>query len=430
MYSIRIFTGLALSAMAATGAAAQSAGCLAINGFSNANPSYGPTLVLTSDPLDAGDVIVVSGTNATDSWEFANGGQGSIPGSTVFPASGAFSETFVVPSGGLSALEIFDTDFTGPGSFTGFAVSCVAASVEGAANVGDGLITSASRIASQGQTAAIATGVATNIRNRFAGTGANDLSGSAFFFSTRNATTAARFPDYNVWASGAARHFSGGLDGYSADLVFGVDRLVSPTLLVGVLAAFGRTDLTQDMTDATVEVEAPAIGLYAARRFGGDLILDGALSYARPHYDLDDGSFTADRIGLAISLSGARDMDHVTLRPFLRIDGYSEDQPARSGPNGRVEGNDIDVVNASLGLRIESKAGFAGTDLAPFARVELDYGYIDATDVGSDDFLAPRLGVGLSGAVGPGVMTVDLDGGQVASDIYDIGLRLDFTIRF
>jgi hypothetical protein len=47
-----------------------------------------------------------------------------------------------------------------------------------------------------------------------------------------------------------------------------------------------------------------------------------------------------------------------------------------------------------------------------------------------DDYLAPRIGVGVNGMVGSGRLSASLDIGQSGSDVYDAGLDLTYEITF
>jgi len=97
-------------------------------------------------------------------------------------------------------------------------------------------------------------------------------------------------PEYNLWISGGYTSLDGGLDGHSVNMLLGMDRLFGENFLAGLMLAYGRTDLAQNGIES--EVRSPAVGTYFARRFRGDLLLDGFLAFAKPKVKAGGGSVT------------------------------------------------------------------------------------------------------------------------------------------
>ncbi|SEK17481.1 ubiquitin-like protein [Pacificibacter marinus] len=284
-------------------------------------------------------------------------------------------------------------------------------------------------ISANGQTRAMQTGTSNNSRSRLGESSSNIVSRSQLFFSTQNlSNNSLERPELNVWFLAEGRHYSGGYDGYSADVVFGADKLFSNNFLAGLMLGYGHVDIS----DATGSVGAnsPAVGAYFATKFAGDLILDGYFSYARPEYKLDGATLKSDRISASLALSGDHTIGTLNIRPFTSVSGYSESQPSYIGGGGAVAANDIYEYKASLGARFEVTSALGFTGMTSYMSAAVDYGRSKSTSTGTEDFAAPRLGFGVSGPVGEGYLSIDLDGGKVSSETYDLGLRANYSFNF
>jgi len=292
-----------------------------------------------------------------------------------------------------------------------------------------GYLDSITAISANSQMRAVSTGINNTARSHF-GTGpSNTTDTTQLFISTQNSTNSKmETPELNVWVLAEVRSYSSGFGGYTADIVIGADKLFSDHHLAGVLLAFGRGDIS-DATSSAV-VNAPAIGTYFAREFTENLILDGYISYARPEYDTDGATFKSDRVSLAMSLSGEFSIDKATVMPFARLSGYNESKPGFTGTGGAVASNNIEGYTAALGTTVVAKDAVFDTNMTPYLSVAVDYGYWNSTTNGADEFIAPRLGIGMSGAVGTGFLTLDLDHGKVTSNTYDVGLRAAYEFDF
>jgi len=273
------------------------------------------------------------------------------------------------------------------------------------------------------------TGTGNNSRSRLGGTSSNIVSRSQLFLSTQNlSNNSMERPELNVWISAEGRHYSGGYDGYSADVVVGTDKLFSDNFLAGLMLAYGHVDIN-DATDNAV-ANSPAVGAYFATKFAGDLILDGYVSYARPEYNLNGATFKSDRVSVSLAVSGEYRTGNLNIRPFASVSGYSESQPSYTGTGGAVAANDIKDYKASLGARFEMSSALGSTGMTPYMSGAVDYGHSKSTAKGTTNFTAPRLGFGMSGPVGEGYLSLDLDGGKVTSDTYDVGIRANYEFKF
>lgn len=429
------FAAMVIGSLAASDAAqAISAGCADLN----ASPSRGTlypryVAVLTSQPFDEGEVVTISGTSASGfaagSWYFYEVATNTQLSASFPQPSGAFSETLTVPTGGLQDLAVRENgaNFT---QLDGVTVSCVAVAADEA--FADPL----SQISRAGTERAITTAMSRNSRARLTGSGGAPVVGQdRLFVSTQSLGFDPDLPrnlglrsDYNLWVSADWRSYSDALDGSSADLLVGGDRLVADRALIGLFAGAGRAELED--TASIAKAMSTLVGAYFARKFERDIILDGYLALGTAEYEVDGAEFDTDRTFAGLTLSGVYEGRAGSFQPRLRIAGSWEDFPAYAGSGGGVPAGTAHSLRASLGGRFDWAAPLGRTDLRPFLSLDLEYGDAEsATGIGSD-FVAPRLGLGIAGQVGKGYLDAEFDVGRAAEGVVDAGFRFAFDLRF
>jgi hypothetical protein len=282
-------------------------------------------------------------------------------------------------------------------------------------------------ISASSQTNATSIGVGLNIKSRFGGT-KNIVSQDMVFVSTSNMGSG-RFlpPDWNLWATLEGRGYSGGMVGNSFDLVAGVDKLVGPDLIVGVLGGWGRTFVT---VSGTYETSAsPMMGAYFGQRLGTGLMLDGFLSYAVPGYATNGAAFNASRVSAGLNLTGLIERGSIDIEPFLNARGYQEAQPGYTAGGGAVIApNTATAIAASAGVRVQFRGD--GSGLVPYFSAAADMKRSTTTIGGIDLFTAPRVAFGLHGNLGRGRVSLDIDMGRTRSDTIDRGIKLGYEIKF
>lgn len=287
-----------------------------------------------------------------------------------------------------------------------------------------------SNIGANSQTDATGTGISNNTQSRLGGGRDNSASRNAVFFSSQNlpgAQSQFGLPDWNAWISAEGRTYRGGFEGSTADVVAGVDTLVSTDMLVGALLAYGRVDITNAGNRS--EVTSLAIGAYFAKRFQNDLFLDGFISVARPEYQTQGTTFSANRVSAALTLTGSYTGGRVNVTPFGKLAGYRENQPAFVGTGGAVAANTITNVNLNLGAKVEPLTPLA-SGILPYISLSVDAASSTSTLNGTTSFIAPRIGVGFGAALGMGYLSVDLDAGKVRDNVRDMGLRATYEFTF
>lgn len=280
------------------------------------------------------------------------------------------------------------------------------------------------------QTNATNIGVGLNSKNRFLDATGNIISKNKIYVSTSN-MGGSRFlpPDWNAWMTLEGRSYSGGINGVTYDLVGGVDRLVSQDLLIGVLGGFGRTFLNDTGTAETST--SPMLGAYFGGRLQEGLIIDGFISVARPSYAISGASFGTSRYSAGLTLTGRVQSSAVTWEPFVAARGFSENQPSyTTGGGGIVAANQTSTISASLGLRVKFEGSDQSSNFVPYVSAAADFKRATSTLSGTDILQAPRLAMGIQGALGNGTLRVDVDFGKVRSDTFDRGIKFGYELKF
>ena len=287
----------------------------------------------------------------------------------------------------------------------------------------------AGTVSASSQTFATTLGIGANTQARFQ-TGANAASGGHLFVSTSNlATNPAMAPEWNAWASYEGRGYSGGISGASFDFVGGIDRMVAPELFVGILGGYGRSFVTD--TGTAKDSSSPMIGGYFGANVGQNLVLDGFLSYAQPSYQISGAQFEASRLSAGVTLTGQIERPRVVLEPFLHAHGYQENQPGYTTGGGTVIApNATATMMGSLGLRVKLVSKDQPSKLIPYFSAATDFKRADSSLTGTDLVTAPRFGFGLSGHLGKGQVSLDIDLGKTRSDTFDQGVKLGYKFKF
>lgn len=396
---------LAPTAAYASGTTFPARTCSSTTNFSVPNNDDRVTIQVSSgDILTVGNAVVAAADGATY----------RVNGAGVFIPLVA---SYTVPDGVTTVL------FTA--GFVGFTVSCTAA----AAGTAD-LPTTAGSIGANSQTTATRTGISNNTQNRLGGGGGNSATRNSVFMSTQNLPGAqSQFgqPDWNAWISVEGRSYSGDFEGWTGDVVAGIDTLISNDLIIGALLAYGRVDIQSPTQRA--QITSVALGAYFAKRFQSDLFLDGFISVARPDYETQGTTFTSSRTSASLTLTGSYTGGAWNVTPFGKFGAYREQQPAYTGTGGAVAANDITNISLALGAKVEPLAPLA-SGLLPYISLGVDYGANTSTISGTSTFISPRIGVGIGMDLSRGYLSVDLDAGKVQEGVRDLGLRATYEFSF
>lgn len=296
---------------------------------------------------------------------------------------------------------------------------------------GTGTVSSdAGSLGGNSQTGATNTGVGQNSQNRFGGGNGNgnEVSQNRIFISTQGiGGQGLESPDWNAWVSLEGRGYAGNVAGYALDLVGGIDRLVTPDLLVGGLVGVGRISLRNATSRATAT--APMVGPYIGYRTPSGLIIDGFATFARPFYEADGGRFAATRYSLGLTVTGSTQKPWAELRPFGSLKAFSENQPTYvNGSAVTVAANSITSVVATGGVRMNFTPRANG--FAPYVGLAADFSQTRSTASGTGTFFYPRLSAGFRQPMGGGQLNVDADFGKSQSRTFDKGLKVSWEFKF
>nr|WP_309501855.1 autotransporter outer membrane beta-barrel domain-containing protein [uncultured Roseovarius sp.] len=433
----QLLGGCAVLLLSTGMAAAQSAGCAAVNGFSTPHSEFrenftslgfseGEIVTLTADSIasEGGFIDGPEGGGAgigQSAFYFVDGSRTRLSGTFFYPRpSDVVSETFVMPSGvnGLGWAEdapagSFYTEFTNLG------VTCATVSpISFSSDV--------AKISVAGQQRAINGALGSNINSRFSRGGESVVTRNSVFFSTQGHTGNQQM-DANAWFSVDTRAYFDGYEGYSADLTFGADFLVNTNTLLGVMLGFNASNL-EDKAGNETDAEALLVGVYGAHRFSGtDIVLDGYLSYSAVDYDTGPTTIETDRILAGLRVSGSYDVEDGTVSPRASLSGTWEDFPI--GAVAPVGGTNQQTL-VSVGVEMAWNKPLPGTALLPYVSVDLEYGWVEEVGGQSSDFAAPRIGFGVSGEAGGGQLALSFDAGRTTSSVIDAGIGLSYEFTF
>lgn len=411
---------------------AQSLGCADINGFSSPLVQVRVSQQLTGNPLAAGEVITLSASSVTSSqpvgtpvWAFSDtslgfGFGGGAFSPTFLSSNTPISETVSVPTGGIGAFGL--TEF-GPWvtDLSDVTIACVLATPPISAAVFD-----LAEISTAHQNQSLRFALDRNIRGRISGGSSSEpmVTRSNLFMSTDGTNDGAS--SMNAWVTVSGRAFFDGYDGYSTDVIAGADWLLGSSGVFGVMAGVGMTDI-DDSIVSKAETSSYLVGIYGGYGFSGNVQVDGYLAYSGVDYDVNTISFDTDRWLAGLAISDQVVIASGTLEHRVRFFGSLEDFPA--GVAG-ITGGTTEQYRVSVGIRHEWNAVLPETYIRPWASLDLEYGRQEDTNNLQSDFVAPRLGIGLSGSAGPGNLSASLDVGRTTSNVVDSGLEISYNMAF
>jgi len=389
----------------------------------------------------SGTTFAAQTCSATSNYTLAHGGhnitilvsEGDV--FTLVKGAGAFQEPILTPLPGGVSIAI-PASYTVPTGISSVRFLSGSGAGDGSINItcattgGADLPTTAGSIGANSQTTATRTGISNNTQNRLGGGSGNSATRNSVFMSTQNLPGAqSQFgqPDWNAWISVEGRSYSGDFEGWTGDVVAGIDTLISNDLIVGALLAYGRVDIQSPTQRA--QITSVALGAYFAKRFQSDLFLDGFISLARPDYQTQGTTFTSSRTSASLTLTGSYTGGAWNVTPFGKFGAYREQQPAYVGTGGAVAANDITNISLALGAKVEPLAPLA-SGLLPYISLGVDYGANTSTISGTSTFISPRIGVGFGMDLSRGYLSVDLDAGKVQEGVRDLGLRATYEFSF
>ncbi|MFY0616620.1 autotransporter domain-containing protein [Shimia sp.] len=232
---------------------------------------------------------------------------------------------------------------------------------------------------------------------------------------------------WNAWFSAERRVLDGGLDGHHDALAAGSDVLLpGGTALVGAALHYGALNVVNGL-GTTIQDQSYSIGPYFAASLAHNLTLEGHASYAEPEFTVDSAQFRSTRLSGGLSLYGAIALPSLDVAPFLRLSGFSDDQPPHFSGGVPVDARSLKAWTASVGASVALVPRQIG-GLAPYASLALEHSRIDDSLLGRSQFTAPRVGLGLRQAIGGGVLRIDFDAGKLLEDTKDYGIQFGYQV--
>ncbi len=339
----------------------------------------------------------------------------------------------------------------------------------------------------QNQMSNLIDGVNQNVFSRLNGGGANSVSPNSFFFQSnayslqqrakaRDELTAgllalsANNPDspqneaspfgfldeeaemqnqWNFWIRGQGTNFDdngSSFDGYTFDVIAGVDRKLGSNAVFGILTGYGKSDFDTLITGVAGGFAADGfhIGAYGGMLLSETLIFDGLVAYTRSDYDntsgTTSGSFDANRITVAANLTGSMEFENFTLNPMIGFTYASEGQSAwiDSAANAHAS-QTVTAGRLSAGPKVTFHPYQLGEAMMqPWLAAKWEY---DFSNAGSDptlglpdlgDLSSARLSAGFVARLENGTsLSMQVDGSGLGSGAYTaFGGSVGLSVRY
>lgn len=234
--------------------------------------------------------------------------------------------------------------------------------------------------------------------------------------------------DEGVWVATSAFDLSGLYDGSGGDLVIGLDRPGPAGSLIGIYAAHGRVELTENERPGSAR--STALGVYVGVPLTTNLLLDAHAGVARPDYTVGGSDFIGERTLAALGITGGWTQGRLVFSPSLRASGSREHIPAHEEGGLPIAADTLTQTRIEAGVRISAPDLFGAGGLVP--HVEASFGRARiASEIGDEAwFGTAHASIGLSGPVGPGQISVELAGGDLSNDYRDLALTASYALRF
>lgn len=249
--------------------------------------------------------------------------------------------------------------------------------------------------------------------------------------------------DFNLWTSGKYNQFDGSsFNGYTADLIAGIDYKISDNTLYGALIGYGKTDFDTLIGTTSGELKARSItaGLYAATNLENGLTLDALLAYTNTNYDIADGTttanFEANRIGFSAGIYNSfKATNGWIIEPRAKLIIATEKQNAyTNSSNGSISARSITSGQIALGPKIyfDHDGSFS-----PWASLDAEYDFTSATTISSSVIrsngnFSVRPAAGFDYKMDENTrITFDADVGGLGSNAYtSYGLAVELNKQF
>lgn len=434
-HAFRRLSGAAVLALAAgsTSAFAQSAGCLALDGFTSDRLEVRGTRALMVQPFTGGEVITLTATSVVTSepvgtpvWAFSEvetGGFGENTISETFLSSDTpVSEMVTIPDAGISVLSLteFGPWFT---DLIGVEITC-GGGASGPSELGALVMTSASsaRLIVMGANGVARdlgqVSIATRAATPSVGLATTQEGGTQVVASAMNAPglVGPVFTWAQVTGFRSEQTGSGVATVDGTGIQIGADVAIGPDMVAGV--SLGYSDISANNGAVSQDGDIVFLQPYLAYRADA-WHANASLIYGRGQFDQTTtststaGEGTADTELFALTFEGGYDVDMANGTTVTPTFGLLAGREFVDGTGGTLEdaGSDtFDFAQASVGVRVQYD--WDGGSI--FGGLHADYLTQNAGSVLADEFLTQE---GWTGRVELGTTTELSNGLGLASSI-------------
>lgn len=222
-------------------------------------------------------------------------------------------------------------------------------------------------------------------------------------------------------------------DGYTFDVIAGVDRKLGSNAVFDILTGYGKSDFDTLITGVTGGFAGDGfhIGAYGGMLLSETLIFDGLVPFIRSDFDntsgTTSGSFDANRITVAANLTGSMEFEIYTLNPMIGFTYASEGQSAwiDSAANAHAS-QTVTAGRLSVGPKVTFHPYQLGEAMMqPWLAAKWEY---DFSNAGSDptsglpdlgDLSSARLSAGFVARLESGTsLSMQVDGSGLGSGAY------------
>lgn len=225
---------------------------------------------------------------------------------------------------------------------------------------------------------------------------------------------------WNAWIQGSWNFYDGdgsSFDGYSVDVLTGIDYKVSSNVIVGLMGGYGNTDFdtVTGGTKGTFSADGYTVGPYGVVKLSEHMQFNGLIAYTYSDYqnrlDSTQGDLTADRVTVGAQLKGTWASNGFFAEPGVRLLYAEEDQSAYTDSAGVKHNSLTDKTGrVSVGPKFGYTYSFQnGTSLKPWASVLGEYDFSNQGDNPTgglpdlDDILSARTTAGLEATTADGL---------------------------
>lgn len=232
---------------------------------------------------------------------------------------------------------------------------------------------------------------------------------------------------WNYWVASSASTFSGAADGTGGDVLAGVDVIAAGGGLYGAYAGYGWLGIDGD---TALTAQAPVAGLYLGLPLSSGFVLDAHAGYARPEYKVSGSAFRTERVMASVGLTGTWAIGNLDLAPHVRALAFRENIPAHPEGGQTVAADTGTYTAVDAGIRLAVRRPIGSLGLRPYLQASAGRAAFGSDQDASQRFDTASAAVGISGAAGGGIWSVELSRGSLTDDVDRSGVTAAFVIPF